>query len=369
MINKNLFKYINEFCEERDLDKNDIFDALEKGIVSAYKREVSPNAKSINAKVIFNEEKDEYYICRYYNVVKNEEELVDDNPSYITLEEAKKIKRGAKVGEYFEVKVNLKPEEFGRIAAHTAKQVFNQEINRLEKDKIYQYYLEHQDEMITGQVVSINENNIVFQFEYDITAAVPKVEIPRDECYIGAKIKLYLSKVELQQSKNQKNPTNKGLKIYVSRSDKNLIKRLFETYIPEVKDGIIEIVGIARDPGDRTKVCVKTDDPNVDPLGSCLGPKGRRIKDIVDALGGEKIDVYEYSEDPKELIHNSLQPAEVIGVQYDAKEKQATVVVPDDNTSLAIGKKGQNVRLAVQSSGWKIDIKSVKQALEEGIEF
>ena len=369
MINKNLFKYINEFCEEKDLDKSEVFGFLEKGIVSAYKREKYPQAKSINAKVIFNEEKDEYYICEYYNVVKDESEITEDDPSLITLANAKLKKRGVKVGDYFEIPIKLKPEEFGRLAAHTAKQVFNQEVNRLEKEKIYKYFSERQDEMITGKIISINENNVVFQFEYEVTAAVPKIEIPHDECRLGAKLKLYLSKVEMVDSKKAPKNASKGPKLYVSRSDKNLIKRLFETYIPEVKEGVIEIVGIARDAGDRTKVCVKTDDPNVDPLGSCLGPKGKRIKDIVDALGGEKIDVYEYSDNIEEFIHNALQPAEVIGVQYDAKEKQALVIVPDDHTSLAIGKKGQNVRLAVQSSGWKIDIKNVTQALDEGIEF
>ena len=174
------------------------------------------------------------------------------------------------------------------------------------------------------------------------------------------RVMVYLSKVEM---------TTKGPKAYISRTDKNLIKRLFETYVPEIKEGVVEIYGLARDTGDRTKICVMTNNPDVDPIGACLGSKGLRVKEINNALNGEKIDIYEYSDNPKELVANALKPAEVLTVNINQKEKSAVAIVPNDQLSLAIGKKGQNARLAVQSSGWKIDIKSLEQANEEGIEY
>jgi len=356
MINHDFFTALDELANERGLDKKDLLEVVEKGIVNAYKKETGyPNAK-----VVFNEEKGELYIALAFNVVKTEEELNPDDPTIVTLEKAREFKKTCKVGEYFELKQNIKPSEFGRIAANSTKQIYSQEIRRLEREKAYAYFVGHEDEMITGTVTSISDNQVIFDLGYDISASVPKTEIAKEDLHVGAKVKLYLSKVEM---------TTKGPRVFVSRSDKNLIKRLFEDNIPEIKDGTIEIIGIARDPGDRTKVCVKTLDPNVDPLGSCLGKNGKRAKDIVDALGGEKVDIYEYSDDPKEFISNALKPAEVFYVQYDVKEKQALAVVPVDQFSLAIGKRGQNVRLAVQSSGWKIDIKNVDQALADGIDF
>lgn len=356
MINHDFFKALEELCEERGLEKAQLFDAVEKGIVNAYKREYGIS----NAKLVFNEEKGELYLAHYYQVVE-EDELTPDDPSKITLQTAKTIKRGVKMGDYFEVKQNVNPKDFGRIATNSTKQILNQEIKKLEREKNYEFFKSHEDEMITGTIVSINENLIIFDLGYDVSASIPRVEIPKEECYVKSKVKLYLSKVEM---------TSKGPRVYVSRSDKNLIKRLFENYIPEVKDGVVEILGIARDSGDRTKVCVKSLDENVDALGSCLGPKGKRIKDIIDTLGGEKIDIYEYSDDPKEYIINALKPAEVVAVILkNQKEKQVIAIVPEDQFSLAIGKEGQNVKLAVRSSGWKIDIKSVPQALEEGIDF
>ena len=278
----------------------------------------------------------------------------------MTLQEAKAIRRTAKLGDYFEVKVSVNPKDFGRIAINSTKQILNQEIRRLEREKSYEYFSQREDEMITGTITSISDTQITLDLGFDTTSTISKVEIPRDECRIGEKIKVYLSKVEM---------TPKGPRVYVSRSDSNLIRRLFEEYIPEIKDGTVEIVGISRDSGDRSKVCVKSTSEDVDALGSCLGQKGKRIKDVIDILNGEKIDIYEWSNDPRELVTNALKPAEVIGVQFNEAEKQATAVVPDDQFSLAIGKKGQNVRLAVHSSGWKIDIKSVTQALAENIDF
>lgn len=355
MINHDFFNAIEELCEERDLDKEEILNLVEKGLVNAYKKEYNKP----NAGVRFNEEKGEIFLYEYYDVV-SEEELDSDDPSKVTLEKAKQIRRTARLGDHLEIKLNINPKDFGRIAINSTKQIFNQGIKNLERKKSYDYFIQHVDEMIIGTVSNITENTVYFDLGYDVSATIPKVELPREECHVGARVKLYLSKVE---------DTTKGPRVFVSRSDKNLVKRLFEDFIPEIKDGTIEIIGIARDTGDRTKVCVKSNNPDVDALGSCLGTKGTRVKDIINALGGEKIDIYEWSDDPKQLVINALTPAEVIGVQFNQMEKQAIAIVPNDQFSLAIGKRGQNVRLAVQSSGWKIDIKNVDQAQAEDIDF
>jgi len=356
MKNTHFFEAIEALCSERGLDKEEVLAAVEKGIVNAYKKE-----KGIeNARVVFNEEKQEYYIADVYDVVANDVELDPDQPSQIHLADAKNVKKSCKVGEHFEVKEKIDPKDFGRIAINSTKQILAQEIRRLEREKAYSYFSSHVGEMINGVIQSFDDSSVYLDLGYSITGTIPIQEIPRDELRTGVKLPLYLTKVEM---------TSKGPKVFVSRSDKNLIKKLFEQNVPEVQEGTIDIIGVARDAGDRTKICVRTNDPNVDALGSCLGVKGKRIKAICDALGGEKIEVFEYDSDIKKFITNALTPAEVIGVMYDEHEKQALAIVPDDQFSLAIGKKGQNVRLSVLASGWKIDIKNVTEALEKGIEF
>ena len=355
MTNHEFFLAIEEVCEEKGLEKDEMLVLVEKGLVNAYKKETG----IANAGVHFDEEKGEISFYEYYDVV--EDDAVDpDNPASVNLEKAKTIRRTARIGDHIEIKTKVNPKDFGRIAIESTKQILNQGIKNLEKKKSYDYFSALEGEMITGTVSSVKENSVYIDLGHDVVASISRVELPREECRVGARVKLYLSKVE---------DTPKGPRVFVSRSDKNLVKRLFEENVPEVKDGTIEILGIARDTGDRTKVCVKSNNPDVDALGSCLGTRGQRVKDIINALGGEKIDIYEWSDDPKTLIVNALTPAEVIGVQFDQIEKQATAIVPNDQFSLAIGKRGQNVRLAVQSCGWKIDIKNVDQAQEEGIEF
>lgn len=214
--------------------------------------------------------------------------------------------------------------------------------------------------MISAQVVKIDDNYAYLNIGQGTTAVLPKAEwLPNDSFNVGDKISVYIKKVE---------QTTKDPKVKLSRLDRNLITRLLETYIPEIKEGIIEIKGIARDAGDRSKIAIYSTDPRVDALGSCVGENGARIKEVVQALNGEKIDLYKWSEDPEELIRNSLQPAKVtLVLNIDPKEKTSLAIVPDDQLSLAIGKAGQNVRLAVQSCGWKIDIKSASEARNEGL--
>ena len=357
MVNKEFFAAINDICEERDLEKEKVLAAIERGVVNAYKKEVGiPNIK-----LNFNEETFEYNFYEYYNVVADDE-LDESDPSKITLKQARTHKRtGVKVGDYFEIKRNVNPKEFGRISINTTKQILNQEIKKLEREKSFDYFSEKQDDLVDGTVVRVNDRMVTIDLGHDMLVTLPISELGKGYASLGSKVKLYLSNVEM---------TTKGPRVSVSVSDNNLIKRLFEEHVAEVKSGVVDIVGIAREVGDRTKVCVKSNDPNVDPLGACLGQGGERIQDIIKRLNGEKIDLYEYSDDPKELIKNALKPAEVIGVLYDEEKNEYTAIVPNDEFSLAIGKGGQNARLAVRSTGLrKIDIKSVQMALDAGLEF
>jgi len=213
---------------------------------------------------------------------------------------------------------------------------------------------------VIAEVVSMNDEFVTLDVGHDTETSIPIKDLALQVMHIGDQVRVYITKVE---------QTTKGPKVYVSRTDRNLVKRLMENAIPELAEGVIEIVGIARDPGDRTKICVATHNPKVDPVGACLGKNGVRIKDVIDALGGEKIDIFKYSEDPQELVKNAVQPARVIEVIIDQRERSAIAIVPDDQLSLAIGKKGQNARLAVQASGWKIDIKSEADAKIQGIAY
>lgn len=357
MVNKEFFAAINDICEERDLEKDKVLAAIERGVVNAYKKEVGIS----NIKLNFNEETFEYNFYEYYNVVADDE-LDEADPSKITLKQARTHKRtGVKVGDYFEIKRNVNPKEFGRIAINSTKQILNQEIKKLEREKSFEYFSEKQDEVIDGIVVRVTERSVNIDLGHDVLVSLPISELGKGEAVLGSKVKLYVSSVEMG---------SKGPKVTVSASDNNLIKRLFEEHITEVKSGVVDIIGIAREVGDRTKVCVKSNDPNVDPLGACLGQGGARIQDIIKRLNGEKIDLYEYSDDPKTLIKNALKPAEVIGVLYDEEKNEYTAIVPNDEFSLAIGKGGQNARLAVRSTGLrKIDIKSVDMAIEAGLDF
>ena len=351
MISKEFFKAIEAIAEARGLDKEKVLKVMEKGLLNAFKKE---HNNSQNARVLFNEEKAEITIYQVFEVVANKEELETETPeAYLTVEEAQSYKKNAKVGDVIEIKVT--PKDFGRIAASSAKQILNQELKQLEREKIYDIYKDKEDEMITAKIVSFKDEYVLLELPFDAETSIMKKELPQEELFEGNSVKVYISKVEM---------TTKGPRIYVSRTDKNLIKRLLENAVPEIAEGVVEIVGIARDAGDRTKLCVHSTNPKVDPIGACLGARGIRIKEVTNALGGEKIDIFKYSDNAEELVANSIQPATAMKVFVNQKEKSAVVVVADDQLSLAIGKKGQNARLAVQASGWKIDIKAESVYLE-----
>ncbi len=359
MISKTFFEQLELMAKEKEMSYEEILEATKKSLANAYKKSEGLNS-NVPIRIELKPEKHEIQIYAQYMVVEEVKDIVDGEPCQVTLADAKKLKSNVKVGDTFEVAVD--PKKFGRIAASTGKQVFNQTVRGFEKDKTYRYFKDKENEMLTADVVEISDDYITLNIGYNTTTLLPKKEtLPNDKFEKGDRINVYLVSVEVG---------NKGPKIYVSRSDKNLVTRLMENNIPEIASGVIEIKGIARDPGDRTKVAVYSQNANVDAIGSCVGEKGSRIKKIVEALNNEKIDLYLYSEDPAVLIANSLQPAKVISViDIDPKNKTSLAIVPDNQLSLAIGKAGQNVRLAVQSCGYKIDIKSQSEADKENISY
>lgn len=356
MVSKDLFKYLEDYASECGLSYEEIIEVLKKSLAASAKK-VVPNS-TITVKI--NTDKHEVQVIaqrRVVDVLSNE--LADDQIAEITLEEARKEKPNAKIGDILTTTISPK-DDFGRQAARSAKSTLASNIKALLREKAYNYFKSLEGEMISADVLEIKDTFVTLNIGQNVTTILPKTEqLPNDEFHVGDRIKVYIKKVE---------QTTKDPKVKVSRLDRNLITRLLETFIPEIKDGIIEIKGIAREAGDRSKIAIFSTDPKVDALGSCVGEDGNRIKEVVNALNGEKIDLYKWSDDAEELIKNALQPAKVMTVlNIDPKEKTSLAIVPDDQLSLAIGKAGQNVRLAVQSCGWKIDIKPVSQAYEEGL--
>ncbi|MGE4571783.1 MAG: transcription termination factor NusA [Candidatus Izemoplasmatales bacterium] len=354
MISKDFFKALENLAIEKNVSQEEILKIFGDGLIKAYEK--AYGGKN-NAEVIFNSEKAEIDIVSK-SIVVDEIDPNSEPGHEITLEQAREIKKNAKVGDI--IKEKITPKNFGRLAASTAKQMLTQGLKQLERDKNYEYFESRVGEMIIAEVIKIKNDFVTLFLGRDTETSIPSRDLLASDLIVGSKVNVYITKVE---------KTNKDPKVYVSRTDRNLVIRLMENEIPELAEGIIEIFGLARDPGDRCKVCVLSNDENVDPVGACLGRNGMRIKNVIDSLNGEKIDIYKYSKNPEELIANSIQPARTLSVQYDEREKSAILVVPDDQLSLAIGKRGQNARLAVQSSGWKIDIKAESQALSEGIEF
>ncbi len=357
MISKEFFKNLNEVAEQRDLAKEDIYEIIKKALVYAYKKAFGNDS----CKITLNPDKQEINIYKVYKVVdKLSEEVPEDSIKEILVEDARKIKgkSNAKVGQIIEIPVTI--DELGRQGASQMKSMFNQSLKQLEREKAEAYFKNLEGEMIQAKVVDVKDDFLILNIGRNLTTFLPKKELLiNDNFQVGDFVRVFIKKVE---------HTNKEPKVYVTRNDRNLINRLLETYIPEIATGVIEVKGIARDPGDRCKIAVYSNDPNVEAIGACVGEGGERIREIINALNGEKIDLYKWSPNIEETIANSLQPATVTKVlNVDPKTKTSIVIVPDDELSLAIGKSGQNVRLAVQSCGWKIDIKSLKEAFDEGL--
>lgn len=351
MISKQFFEALDAVVQERGLDKDKVLEVFERGLLNAYKKAYDNNE---NARVEFNEEKNEIQIYADYLVVEEPQE-----PGEISLKEAREDRKTIKVGETLTRKIT--PKDFGRIAAVSAKQMLTQGLKNLEREKIYEIFKDRENEMVNSEIIALNKDFVTLDLGHNLETSLPRKELLKsDEARIGAKLKVYITKVEM---------TTKGPKVFVSRNDKNLVKRLIEQVTPEINDGTVEIMGLARDAGDRSKVAVYSHDPNVDPVGSVVGYKGSRINEVLEALQGERVDIYEWDKDPIMLIKNALEPAKIVAINPNKKEKSAVVIVNDKDFTSAIGSKGQNVRLAAQSSGWKIDIKSISDAREMGINY
>lgn len=356
MISKEFFNNIDAVAEERDLKREQVLDAFAQGLIAGCKK-----AHGVRTcRVDLREDKNEILLYKQYFVLGPDylDEDVDKDYTLITLEEAKEMNARAKVGEVLEVKVD--PKDFNLFAARDFKQRFQEILTNLQKERVYDHLKSLVHEMVPVKVIDVDDNMYRLEITKDITTLLPKKDaLPTDNFHVGDRTKVYVTDVEMK---------TKWPKVYVSRTHPNLIVRLLEDLVPEIKEGIIEIVGISRDPGDRSKIGVRTNDAKVDPIGATVGEAGVRIREIVKALSGEKIDLFRWSENEKDLIANSLQPAKVIAVtKVNPKEKKALAIVADDQLSLAIGKLGQNVKLAVQATGWSIDIKSESIASEEGI--
>ena len=354
MINKALFETANEIAENRGISVEEVLESAKKGLIQSFKKTYGNSC----CRVEINPEKKEILLFAVYKVVEelSLEPEEDATAQEILLADAKLMKKSAKVGDIIEQKVDFR--NFSRTAVSAAKNTTNQSIKQSERDKAYEYFKGLENEMVVAEISNIGDKVVTLKLGYNVTTILPRAEFANvTDLAIGQSVRVYVKKVE---------QTTKEPKVYVSRTDRALVTRLMENYIPEIKDGIIEIKGIARDPGDRSKIALYSNDPKIDAIGSCVGEAGLRIRQIVDALGGEKVDLYKWSENPEELIANSLQPAAVTKVlSVDLKEKSSVVIVPDDHLSLAIGKMGQNVRLAVQSCGWKIDIMPVSEAYDK----
>ena len=353
MISKDFFKALEVLAVERKIEKEKVLEIFGRGLINAYKK--AYNGKT-NVEIIFNEEKAEILLIAKSLVVA-EISLDAEEGSQILLADAKQIKKSARIGDTIEQKIT--PKNFGRLAASSAKQILTQGLKQLERERNFEIFSDKTGEMIIAEVTRVNDEFVTLSLGYETETSIPAKDLLKEDVFLGNQIRVYITKVE---------ETTKGPKVYVSRTDRNLVKRLMENAIPELQNGVIEIRGLSRDAGDRCKVCVASNNPEVDPVGACLGKNGSRIKDVIDNLNGEKIDIYKWSDDPKQLVSNSLQPARTLLVQINEMTKSALVVVPDDQLSLAIGKKGQNARLAVQSCTWKIDIKSESDAKIQGIE-
>ena len=342
MINKDFFAALEDLEREKKINKEFFIEALESALTSAYKKNFG-EAKS--ASVRLNPEKNSIKVYSYKTIV---DEVVDPDKE-LSLEEAKKIKKSYSVGDIIAEEVT--PKEFGRIAAQIAKQVVMQRLREAEHQVAMNELSEKQNELVTCVVRRIEAGVVYVEIPGSKTEGVMNEgdQIPGENYQTGDRIKVYV--------KNIKDST-KSTYVSVSRSNAGFVKRLFELEVPEIKSGEIEVKSISREAGYRTKMAVSCQNPNLDVVGACVGNKGMRINAIVNELNGEKIDIIEYCENPLEYIARALSPAKVITVYALEGNNYARAVVPDDKLSLAIGKNGQNVRLAVKLTGWKIDVKS-----------
>jgi len=347
-MNAEFIEALKDLEKERGIEMEVLVETIEAALISAYKKNFG---SSQNVRVEIDRITGDIHV--YYR--KDVVEEVEDPTIQMSLEEAQSYDEEFEIGDVFESEVT--PRSFGRIAAQTAKHVVVQRIREAERNMVYGQYSTKKDEILTATVLRVEGKNVYIDLGKTEALLAPSEQIPRENYRPGDRIKVYVLEVR---------KTSKGPQIMVSRTHPGLLKRLLEQDVPEIGDGTVEIKSVVREPGWRSKIAVYSKNENVDPVGACVGAKGMRVQGVVNELCGEKIEIIRWDEDPAVYVNNALSPARAISVEVEADEKFTRVVVPDMQLSLAIGKEGQNARLAARLTGWKIDIKSESQAAAEG---
>ena len=347
--NNEFIEALNDLARERHIDREMLFTAIETALVAAYKRNYENNGG--NVRVSIDRERGEVEVFARKKVV----EEVEDPQTEISLAEARQLNPAYCEDDLIEEKIT--PRQFGRIAAQTAKQVVVQKIREAERGGIYNEYVEKENEILTAVVDRVEGKDVYVELGRTEGCLEAAQQMPGETFAPGDRLKVYV--LEVTGGKNGKGP-----QILVSRTHSGLVKRLFEIEVPEIHSGVVQIKSIAREAGSRTKMAVDSTDVMIDPVGACVGPRGMRVENVVAELKTEKIDIIRWSKEPAEYIANALNPARVIHVAVNEKEKSARIIVPDNQLSLAIGKEGQNARLAAKLTGWKIDIKSQSQVAD-----
>ena len=342
-MNGEFIEAIAQLAKEKGIQEDVLLEALESALVSAYKKNFG---SAQNVKTSINRNTGDVHVYAQKTVVDE----VNDELLEIDIDGAKRIDRNYNPGDIVDIEVT--PKTFGRIAAQTAKQVVVQKIREAERGIIYEEFASKENDLIIGTVQRKDKQNVYIDLGKTEAILGLNEQMPGEEYNFGERLKLYIVEVK---------KTSKGPQVIVSRTHPGLVKRLFEHEVPEIFDGVVEIKGIAREAGSRTKLAVHSNNENVDPTGACIGQRGTRVQSIVDELKGEKIDIIRWSKNSEEFIASALSPAKVLDVTIEEKEKSAKVTVMDYQLSLAIGKEGQNARLAAKLTGWKIDIKSQSQ--------
>ena len=347
-MNADFVQAIFELGKEKGISPELLYQAVEEALITAYKKNFG---SSQNVRVDLNKQTGEIHVYARKIIV----EKVSDSAQEIDLAEARKINPNYELEDIVEIEVT--PKNFGRIAAQNAKQVVVQRIREAEMGMVFEKFSSRENDIVNGVVQRMENRNVYIDLGRAEAILMPNEQIPGEVYQHHDRIKTYIVEVK---------KTNKGPQIMVSRTHPGLLKRLFELEVPEIHDGLVEIKSVAREPGMRSKISVYTKDENIDPVGACVGQKGMRVQTIVNELRGEKIDIVKYSSNPEQYVANALSPAKVLMAVADENEKICRVVVPDYQLSLAIGKEGQNARLAAKLTGWKIDIKSESQAVAAG---
>ena len=346
---KEFLQTLKELAYEKGIDEEQLFDTIKDALTSAYRRNFNLAQNDRNVRIALSRETGAFHVFAIKDVV----EEVTNDVTEISLAQARAISPDYVVGDV--VEIEMTPANFGRIAAQTAKQVVMQRLREAERGIVYDEYMNRKADIVTGIVQRVEGRNVFVDIGRAEALLMATEQMPTEEYNYGDTLRAYIIEVKR---------TARGPQILLSRTHPELLKKLFELQVPEMQEGVVEIKSIAREAGSRSKVAVYSSEERVDPIGACVGPHYMRVQAVVDELAGEKIDIVKWSDDPATYIANSLNPAKVISVAVNEAEKVSRVVVPDYQLSLAIGKEGQNARLAAKLTGWKIDIKSESQAQE-----